>query len=87
MLESSEKSVPAVHGLSKNLKSITHHPGHFSLLIAVEEEELEKNASGSEWAQKWPLSLPATACWREVNSSTSLTALSQRGDPDPSASW
>ena len=31
----------------QNLKSITHHPGHFSLLIAVEEEELEENASGS----------------------------------------
>ena len=77
MLESSEKSVPAVHGLSKNLKSITHHPGHFSLLIAGEEEELEENASGSEWAQKWLLSLPATACWQEVNSSTSLTALTK----------
>lgn len=54
MLESSEKSVPAVHGLPENLESITHRPGHFSLLIAVEEEELEKNASGSKWAQKWP---------------------------------
>lgn len=87
LLGSSKKWILAIYGFWKDLESSSYHLEYFGLLKVKTREEQEQCV----WllrvlAQKWHVSLPVTACWQEVDQSTSCDSSSMcpwRGGEQP----
>lgn len=70
-LGSSQRSLPALCGLSKNLGSMALTIRNVLASSQPWQERAgETHPALSVLAQRWPMSLLATACWREINCST-----------------